>query len=68
MRTGKYNQVCYRTEQRDERVLLRNQRTGQTGYSVGCTTAGETVQVRLTNGGLDSWSRTECSEAGKETW
>jgi len=62
MNTGKYEQVCYRTEQRDENVLLRNLKDGKTGYSFGCTSAGETVQVRLADGGLDSWNREECTE------
>jgi hypothetical protein len=63
MNTGKYEQVCYRTEQRDEQVLLRNLKNGQVGYSFGCTSEGETVQVRLVDGTLDSWSRRECREA-----
>jgi len=62
MNSGKYDQVCYRTEQRDENVLLRNLKDGQTGYTFGCTSAGETVQVRLPDGGLDSWNREECTE------
>lgn len=62
MNTGKYEQVCYRTEQRDENVLLRNLKDGQTGYTFGCTSEGETLQVRLPDGGLDSWSREECAE------
>lgn len=62
MKTAQYNKVCYWTEQRDEPVLLRNIRTGETGMSFGCTNAGETVQVRLNNGELDSWERAECSE------
>lgn len=57
-----YGQVCYRTEQREEDVPLRNVKSGQLGYSFGCTYAGETVQVKLTNGELDSWSREECVE------
>lgn len=68
MNTGKYEQVCYRTEQRDEGVLLRNLKNGQTGYAFGCTSAGETVQVKLTAGGLDSWSREECTEASSGNW
>ena len=63
MNAGKYNQVCYRTEQREESVLLRNLKDGSLGYSFGCTQAGETVQVRLINGELDSWSRDECKES-----
>lgn len=62
MREEKYQQVCYRTEQRDEAVLLKNLRTGEKGVSFGCTFSGETVQVRLENGELDSWERIECSE------
>jgi len=58
-----YDKVCYWTEQREENVLLRNVKNGELGYSFGCTQAGETVQVRLTNGELDSWSRDECVEA-----
>ena len=62
MKTTQYDKVCYRTEQRDEPVRLVNLRTGEEGVSFGCTMAGETVQVRLDNGELDSWERTECSE------
>jgi len=62
MRESQYNAVCYRTEQREERVPLKNLRTGEIGYSFGCTSAGETVQVKLENGGLDSWSKEECTE------
>jgi len=68
MNTGKYDQVCYRTEQRDEQVLLHNIRNGKVGYSFGCTAAGETVQVKLPNGELDSWSRDECREASSGSW
>jgi len=62
MRESQYNTVCYRTEQRDERVQLKNLRTGEVGYSFGCTSAGETIQVKLENGGMDSWSKEECTE------
>jgi hypothetical protein len=61
-----YSKVCYRTEQRDESVPLRNLKDGSLGYSFGCTQAGETVQVKLTNGELDSWSRDECVESFSE--
>lgn len=57
-----YDKVCYRTEQQDESVALRNLKTGQIGYTFGCTLAGETIQVRLLSGELDSWSRDECTE------
>lgn len=64
-----YDKVCYWTEQREEKVLLRNLKNGELGYSFGCTQAGETVQVRLANGELDSWDRSECVEASPEqTW
>ena len=62
MRRSQYDQVCYKTEQREEKVTLRNTKTGARGYSFGCTYSGETVQVRLTNGELDSWNRDECVE------
>ena len=68
MNTTKYEQVCYRTEQRDDRVFLRNLKSGMVGYAFGCTSAGETVQVKLPNGTLDSWSREECREAGSGSW
>jgi len=63
MKTEQYHKVCYWTEQREEPVVLRNLKTGEIGVSFGCTEAGETVQVRLADGGLDSWERAECSEA-----
>lgn len=66
MTTASYERVCYRTEQREDRVPLRNVKNGQVGYSFGCTQAGETVQVKLTDGGLDSWSRDECVESSRE--
>lgn len=60
--TTSYDQVCYRTEQQEEHVPLRNVRNGEVGFSFGCTRGGETVQVTLTNGELDSWSRDDCME------
>lgn len=62
MRATQYDKVCYLTEQRDEPVYLVNLRTGMKGTSFGCTYAGETVQVRLDNGELDSWERADCAE------
>lgn len=62
MKSTQYDKVCYSTEQRDEPVRLVNLRTGVEGVSFGCTIEGETVQVRLDNGELDSWERAECSE------
>ena len=66
MNTTSYDRVCYRTEQREDHVPLRNVKNGQVGYSFGCTLAGETVQVKLANGELDSWSRDECTESSPE--
>jgi hypothetical protein len=66
MTNTSYDRVCYRTEQREESVPLRNVKNGQLGYSFGCTQAGNTVQVKLTNGQLDSWSSDECVESFQE--
>jgi len=62
MRSSQYDKVCYLTEQRDDPVYLVNLRTGMKGTSFGCTREGETVQVQLDNGELDSWERVECAE------
>lgn len=61
-----YDKVCYRTEQREESVSLRNIKNGQLGYSFGCTQSGETIQVKLMSGELDSWGRDECVESFAE--
>ncbi len=66
MTATSYDRVCYRTEQREESVPLRNEKDGKLGFTFGCTQAGATVQVKLTNGELDSWSRDECVEAFSE--
>lgn len=60
MRRSEYERVCYLTEQRDEPVRLRNLKNGGVGYTFGCTSEGETVQVRMNDGTLDSWSRQDC--------
>jgi len=62
MTAAAYDRICYRTEQRDERVLLRHLKSGEAGYTFGCTAAGETVQVMLLDGVLDSWDKGECME------
>lgn len=62
MRGSNYDKVCYWTEQREENLPLRNVKTGEIGYSFGCTQEGATVQVRLENGELDSWSKEDCVE------
>ncbi len=54
--------VCQRTERKDERVKLRNVRTGESGLSFGCTIEGQTIQVELENGDLDSWEPADCEE------
>lgn len=66
MKSTQYDKVCYTTEQREENVPLKNIRTGEIGYSVGCTNAGSTIQVRLENGELDSWEQEECIEVLEE--
>ena len=63
MKERQYGSVCNRTEHKEERVRLRNTRTGQVGFTFGCTMEGETIQVRLESGELDSWERGECEEA-----
>lgn len=62
MKSTQYDKVCYTTEQREENVALKNTKTGEIGYSVGCTNEGSTIQVRLANGELDSWEKEECTE------
>ncbi len=62
MKASNYQKVCYWTEQREEHVPLRNLRTGEIGYSFGCTMEGATVQVKLDNGELDSWRKEDCVE------
>jgi hypothetical protein len=62
MKRSEYERVCYMTEQRDEPVPLRNLKSGSVGYPFGCTNEGQTVQIRLPDGELDSWSRDECVE------
>jgi hypothetical protein len=61
-----YDRVCYRTEQRDESITLLNMKNGETGVTFGCTLAGETIQVKLANGELDSWERNVCVESFPE--
>ncbi|HEX8961061.1 MAG TPA: hypothetical protein VF775_05770 [Geobacteraceae bacterium] len=63
MKENQYDSVCERTERKEERVRLRNLKTGQVGLTFGCTMEGETIQVELENGELDSWSPEECEEA-----
>lgn len=62
MKESTYEKVCYWTEQREEHVPVRNLKTGEIGYTFGCTMEGATVQVKLENGELDSWRKEDCSE------
>jgi hypothetical protein len=55
-----YSEICDRTQRRDERLRLRNKTTGETGLSYGCTLEGDTVQVELEDGSLDSWIEDDC--------
>ena len=63
MEKSGYEGICARTERKDEKVRLRNIRTGEIGLSFSCTTEGETIQVELENGEMDSWPAKECEEA-----
>ena len=62
MKSSNYDQVCYFTEQREEHLPIRNLKSGEIGYTFGCTYDGNTIQVRLENGELDSWAREDCTE------
>lgn len=62
MKGSQYDVVCYRTEQREEHIPLKNLKSGEVGYSFGCTYGGDTVQVMLENGEMDSWGKDECTE------
>lgn len=62
MKEPKYVNVCQRTERKDERIRVRNTRTGALGLTFACTLEGATIQVELENGELDSWAPDECEE------
>ena len=62
MKESMHVDVCERTEHKDERVRLKNTRTGEIGLTFGCTTEGNTIQVELEDGSLDSWLPEECEE------
>lgn len=59
---GPHSDICDRTERKDERVTVRNRNTGEIGLSFGCTIEGDTVQVELPDGSLDSWREDDCEE------
>ncbi|KAF0220502.1 MAG: hypothetical protein FD174_1156 [Geobacteraceae bacterium] len=63
MKESQHADVCERTERKDERVRLKNTKTGQIGLTFGCTTEGGTIQVELEDGTLDTWTPSECEEA-----
>ena len=67
MRSSQYDKVCYFTEQREEHLPIRNLKSGEVGFSFGCTHEGNTVQVRLENGELDSWVKEDCIEITETT-
>lgn len=54
------SKICERTERKEERVQVRNKKTGTVGLSWGCTIEGDTVQVELSDGSLDSWPHDDC--------
>lgn len=62
MKETQHVDVCERTERKDERVRLRNLKTGEIGRTFGCTESGSTIQVELENGTLDSWDPADCEE------
>jgi hypothetical protein len=59
---GPISEICDRTQKGDERLKLRNVNTGEVGVSYACTIEGETIQVELPDGSLDSWREDDCEE------
>jgi len=55
-----HSEICDTTERKEERVTVRNRQTGEIGRSYGCTIEGDTVQVELPDGSLDSWLEDDC--------
>ncbi len=55
-----HSEICDTTERKEQRVQVRNKKTGETGLSYGCTIEGDTVQVELSDGSLDSWPEDDC--------
>ena len=64
---GIHSEICDTTERRDQRVTVRNRNTGEIGLSFGCTIEGDTVQVELPDGSLDSWSEDDCEVVTEST-
>ena len=67
MEKTQYEKVCYTTDKQEESVALKNLKTGEIGFTYGCTFAGTTIQVRLENGDLDSWDKEDCVPETDET-
>ncbi|GFO68462.1 hypothetical protein GMLC_20410 [Geomonas limicola] len=55
-----HSEICDTTERKEQRVKVRNRNSGETGLSYGCTIEGDTVQVELPDGSLDSWPEDDC--------
>jgi len=55
-----HSEICDTTERKEQRVTVRNKQTGEIGLSFGCTIEGDTVQVELPDGSLDSWPEDDC--------
>lgn len=55
-----HSEICDTTERKEQRVTVRNKNTGEIGLSFGCTIEGDTVQVELPDGTLDSWPEDDC--------
>lgn len=55
-----HSEICDTTERKEQRVQVRNKQTGEVGLSYGCTIEGDTVQVELSDGSLDSWPEDDC--------
>ncbi len=55
-----HSEICDTTERKEQRVTVRNKNTGEIGLSYGCTIEGDTVQVELPDGSLDSWPEDDC--------
>ena len=57
---GIHSEICDTTERKEQRVQVKNRKTEEVGLSFGCTLEGETVQVELPDGTLDSWQEEDC--------
>lgn len=57
---GPHSEICDTTERKEQRVQVKNRLTGEVGLSFGCTIEGDTVQVELPDGSLDSWLEDDC--------